>query len=309
MDDLLTTGLKRFGLVAGLSLSLVIAGCSSDDGKKEEDNADKPETTASVSEAVNYTITGIEPGAGVFKAAENAVDEYELEGWNVQASSSGAMATALGEAVKNEEPIIVTGWTPHWKFAKYDLKYLEDPKGVFGDVETINTMTRKGFKDDNPNAYKLLEQFEWTTDDMEAVMAEIEEGTSPAEAAANWVEANEEKVATWTEGVEEGTGEIELVYVEWDSEISSTNVVGKVLEDLGYTVTLTPLDNAIMWQAIAGGEADAMVAAWLPATHGDLYEQFKDDIDNVGVNLTGAKIGLVVPTYVDIDSIEDLEAK
>ncbi|MBF4500760.1 glycine/betaine ABC transporter [Savagea sp. SN6] len=309
MDDLLTTGLKRFGLVAGLSLSLVIAGCSSDDGKKEEDNADKPETTASVSEAVNYTITGIEPGAGVFKAAENAVDEYELEGWNVQASSSGAMATALGEAVKNEEPIIVTGWTPHWKFAKYDLKYLEDPKGVFGDVETINTMTRKGFKDDNPNAYKLLEQFEWTTDDMEAVMAEIEEGTSPAEAATNWVEANEEKVATWTEGVEEGTGEIELVYVEWDSEISSTNVVGKVLEDLGYTVTLTPLDNAIMWQAIAGGEADAMVAAWLPATHGDLYEQFKDDIDNVGVNLTGAKIGLVVPTYVDIDSIEDLEAK
>ncbi|WP_235961017.1 glycine betaine ABC transporter substrate-binding protein [Savagea serpentis] len=306
---MLTTGLKRFGLVAGLSLSLVIAGCSSDDGKKEEDNADKPETTASVSEAVNYTITGIEPGAGVFKAAENAVDEYELEGWNVQASSSGAMATALGEAVKNEEPIIVTGWTPHWKFAKYDLKYLEDPKGVFGDVETINTMTRKGFKDDNPNAYKLLEQFEWTTDDMEAVMAEIEEGTSPAEAATNWVEANEEKVATWTEGVEEGTGEIELVYVEWDSEISSTNVVGKVLEDLGYTVTLTPLDNAIMWQAIAGGEADAMVAAWLPATHGDLYEQFKDDIDNVGVNLTGAKIGLVVPTYVDIDSIEDLEAK
>ena len=309
MDYLLTTGLKRFGLVAGLSLSLIIAGCSSDDNAKEEGNTDGSSAETSVSEAVNYTITGIEPGAGVFKAAENAVDEYDLKGWDVQASSSGAMATALGEAVKNEEPIIVTGWTPHWKFAKYDLKYLEDPKGVVGDVETINTMTRKGFKDDNPNAYKFLEQFEWTTEDMEAVMAEIEEGTSPAEAAANWVEANEEKVATWTEGVEEGTGEIELVYVEWDSEISSTNVVGKVLEDLGYTVTLTSLDNAIMWQAIAGGEADAMVAAWLPATHGDLYEQFKDDIDNVGVNLTGAKIGLVVPTYVDIDSIEDLESK
>src|SRR5690625_5399786 len=91
---------------------------------------------------MGYVITGIEPGAGVFQAAENTVDEYELEGWEVQASSSGAMTTALGEAYDNEEPIIVTGWSPHWKFAEYDLKYLEDPKGVFGDAETINTTVR-----------------------------------------------------------------------------------------------------------------------------------------------------------------------
>ena len=49
-------------------------------------------------EEMNYHITGIEPGAGVFKASENAIEEYGLEGWEVQASSSGAMATALGEA-------------------------------------------------------------------------------------------------------------------------------------------------------------------------------------------------------------------
>ena len=36
------------------------------------------------------------------------------------------MTQALSDAIANEEPIIVTGWNPHWKFAAFDLKYLED---------------------------------------------------------------------------------------------------------------------------------------------------------------------------------------
>ena len=55
--------------------------------------------------------------------------------------------------------------------------------------------------------------------------------------------------------------EINLAYVEWDTEVASTHVVGQVLEDLGYKVTLTPLDNGIMWEALANGEVDGMVSA------------------------------------------------
>ena len=100
--------------------------------------------------------------------------------------------------------------------------------------------------------------------------------------------------------------EVNLAYVEWDTEIASTHVVGQVLEDLGYDVTLTPLDNGIMWEAISKGEADGMVAAWLPHTHAAQYEKYKDDLDELGENLTGAKIGLVVPSYMKANSIEDL---
>ncbi|NBJ69145.1 MULTISPECIES: glycine betaine ABC transporter substrate-binding protein [Clostridia] len=149
------------------------------------------------------TITGIEPGAGVVAASEKAVEDYEnLSDWTVQTSSSGAMATELGSAIENEEEIIVTGWTPHWKFAKYDLKYLEDPKGSFGEAETIETMVREGLEEDMPNAYKILDQFHWTTEDMEAVMLEISDGAEPTEAAANWVKENEDKVKEWTKGIE-----------------------------------------------------------------------------------------------------------
>src|SRR5699024_6228085 len=76
-------------------------------------------------------IVGIEPGAGVVKASEKAVKDYNLDGWEVETSSSGAMATTLGQAMKKKDDIVVTGWSPHWKFQKYDLKYLKDPKGSF----------------------------------------------------------------------------------------------------------------------------------------------------------------------------------
>lgn len=151
----------------------------------------------------NMQITGIESGAGVMQATERALKEYEnLADWELVPSSSGAMAVALGEAIKNKEEIVVTGWTPHWKFAKYELKYLEDPKGVFGGEETINTFVRKGLEDEMPDAFKVLDNFHWTTADMESVMLDISNGMSPADAASKWIEENAEKVAKWTEGIE-----------------------------------------------------------------------------------------------------------
>jgi len=144
-------------------------------------------------------ITGIEPGAGVVAASERAVEEYpNLDGWEVQTSSSGAMATALGQAYDKEEEIVITGWTPHWKFQKYELKYLEDPKGTFGEAETINTIARQGLEEDMPEAYKILDNFYWTPADMEEIMLAIQNGEKPEKAAAAWVEENADTVAEWT---------------------------------------------------------------------------------------------------------------
>ncbi|MDC3413760.1 glycine betaine ABC transporter substrate-binding protein [Aquibacillus sp. 3ASR75-11] len=154
------------------------------------------------SDELDNKITGIEAGAGVVKAAEQSIEDYGLDGWEVQTSSSGAMATALGQAIDNEEPIVVTGWTPHWKFAKYDLKYLEDPEGSFGGEEEIKTMVRKGLEDDSPAAYQILDQFNWEAADMEEVMLAIQNGTSAEDAAAAWVEDNQDKVDEWVAGLE-----------------------------------------------------------------------------------------------------------
>ncbi len=112
------------------------------------------------------------------------------------------MTTALSKAIDNKEEIIVTGWSPHWKFASYDLKYLEDPKGVFGGEETINTFVRKGLKEDQPDVYKVLDNFHWTSEDLESIMLEIMDGKDPKEAAKDWVKNNADKVAEWTKDIE-----------------------------------------------------------------------------------------------------------
>ncbi|GGG09795.1 hypothetical protein GCM10007425_00140 [Lysinibacillus alkalisoli] len=157
---------------------------------------------ADLKDEANKTITGIEPGAGVVGAAEKAVEEYDnLNGWTVQTSSSGAMTVALEQAIENEEDVIVTGWSPHWKFAKFDLKYLEDPESVFGSEETINTFARKDLEKDMPDAYKVLEAFHWTSDDLEEVMLAVADGKDPKEAAKDWIEANQDKVDEWTKDV------------------------------------------------------------------------------------------------------------
>lgn len=156
---------------------------------------------ADVGNSLNYTITGIEPGAGIMTATSKAIEEYELDNWKLLESSSAAMAKVLQDAYAKQEPIVVTGWTPHWKFAEMDLKYLDDPKGVYGGEEQIHTLVRLGLKDDKPDAYQFLDQFSWTPADMEEVMIDIFNGVDEAEAAKKWVEANEEKVGEWIAGL------------------------------------------------------------------------------------------------------------
>lgn len=143
-------------------------------------------------------ITGIEPGAGVVSAAEETLNAYpNLKNWKLETSSSGAMVVALDQAIKNKEPIVITGWSPHWMFSKYDLKYLEDPKKTMGNEESINTIARKGLKEDEPEAYNLLKNFHWETKDIESIMLKVNNGESPDVAAKEWIKNNPEKVAEW----------------------------------------------------------------------------------------------------------------
>lgn len=162
------------------------------------EDLNKPETASSL----KNQIIGIEPGAGIMMATEKALQDYALNDYKLIESSSAAMATELQKAYDKQEPIVVTGWTPHWKFAKMDLKYLEDPKGIYGGDEQIHTLVRKGLKDDMENAYQFLDQFQWEPADMESVMVAIQEGQSPEEAAKAWVNSHSDKVDAWIKGIE-----------------------------------------------------------------------------------------------------------
>lgn len=100
---------------------------------------------------------------------------------------------------------------------------------------------------------------------------------------------------------------VTIPYVEWARCVAITHVAGGILEDmLGYDVQLRSVANAAMWASVASGDSDAMMCAWLPLTHGDLYEKYKDDVINAQTNYEGAITGLVVPSYVEPDTISEL---
>ncbi len=143
-------------------------------------------------------VIGIDPGAGLMAASDRALDVYDLN-YDLLDGSDAAMTAALDRAIQREEPIIVTSWRPHWMWAAYDLKYLEDPEGVFGDAETINTIVNAEWAENAPeDVMSFLDNFHWTGEQMGAVMLAItQEGAEPFEAARAWIADNQDVVDGW----------------------------------------------------------------------------------------------------------------
>jgi glycine betaine/proline transport system substrate-binding protein len=141
-------------------------------------------------------IIGIDPGAGIMSKTEKALEEYDLD-LNLMEGTGAMMTAILADRIKNNQFVVVTGWTPHWKFARWDLKYLEDPKNVYGGEEKIHTFVRKGLKEDHPEAYRFLDNFHWNLQEIGQVMGWNSEGTDPADSARRWIKENPDRVKEW----------------------------------------------------------------------------------------------------------------
>ncbi|MFO7838204.1 MAG: glycine betaine ABC transporter substrate-binding protein [Desulfosalsimonadaceae bacterium] len=141
-------------------------------------------------EKFNGEIIGIDAGAGIMEATEKALEEYGIENLKLMDGSGSMMTAVLQEKVENRQWVVVTGWTPHWKFHRFDLKYLEDPKNVYGDTEYIKTIVRKGLKSDKPELYAFLDNFYLNLEDIQNVMDRIRKSGKPYESALRWVKEN-----------------------------------------------------------------------------------------------------------------------
>ncbi|MFF7708374.1 glycine betaine ABC transporter substrate-binding protein [Pseudomonas sp. NPDC007930] len=148
-------------------------------------------------------ITGIDAGAGVMLKTDQAIKDYGLDGYKLVASSGAGMTSQLERSVGRKQSIAVTGWVPHWIFAKYTgdsaLRFLDDPKGVYGGAEHVDSVGSKGLEGKAPEVVAFLKKFQWKdAAEIGAVMLDIQNGKKPEEAAKAWVAANPARVAEWT---------------------------------------------------------------------------------------------------------------
>lgn len=154
-----------------------------------------------VMEMLDGKIIGIGSGAGLTRLSKKAMDEYGLEdmGYNLVISSGAGMTAALKRAIANDEPIVVTGWKPHWKFGRWDLRYIEDPKGTLGSIERADIVARIGFYREFPDVYEMLDRMTIPLDQVQKGM-DVGERKDYETAAKQYVENHPKLVNYWVTG-------------------------------------------------------------------------------------------------------------
>ncbi len=144
------------------------------------------------------TVYGIEAGSSLMGATDKAKVQYGLE-FNVLASSESGMLITLERAIQRKQPIVVTLWKPHWVWSRYKLRYLKDPKGLYGKTDAIHAISSKTFRGEHAEVDRWLRNFRMDDASLGSLMAEIiaQGQSTPAKGTRAWIDANRTTVDAW----------------------------------------------------------------------------------------------------------------
>lgn len=96
------------------------------------------------------------------------------------------------------------------------------------------------------------------------------------------------------------------VFNGWPEGEAASYVWKLVLEDQGYNVDLEYADAGPVFQGVAGGDYDLALDGWLPFTHQSYFDEYGDDIVDLGSWNDDAKLTLAVNADAPVDSLADL---
>ncbi|MET9864180.1 ABC transporter permease/substrate binding protein [Streptomyces smyrnaeus] len=266
-------------------------------------------------------IIGIESSAGEMKILKDKVlKEYGLEGeYKVVSSSTSSMLSELKRSIRQKEPVVVTLWSPHWAYNKYDLTKLKDPEGAFGKGEKLYNVGRKGFAEDNPVVAHWLKNFHLTEKQLTSLEDRIQSAPKGQEqqAVKEWLKARPgflDKMVPVPGGNQKqgkGAGKtVNMGYFPWDEAIATTYLWQNILEDRGYKPKVKQLDPGPLYTALSQGQMDFQTDAWLPTTHEQYWRKYQDKLTDLGSWYGPTSLELSVPSYVKgVDSLADLKGK
>ncbi len=141
-------------------------------------------------------IIGIDSGAGVMHKARAIIEKSGIKA-PLKNLNEQIMVQKLKESIKRREEIVVTGWEPHWIFARYEVRFLSDPDGLFGEKEKIYAVSHKGLKEKHPHAVRFFERMQLSEKQLNSLVYEVRMAEDPAEGAKKWIKQNEFVVNQW----------------------------------------------------------------------------------------------------------------
>ncbi|PAZ12740.1 glycine/betaine ABC transporter permease [Streptomyces sp. SA15] len=266
-------------------------------------------------------IIGIEASAGMMGTLNSKVlKAYGLQGeYKVVSSSTSSMLAELDRSIKKREPVVVTLWSPHWAYGKYDLKKLKDPEGAWGKGEQIHTVAHKGFSQKDPVVAQWLKDFKLTEQQLTSLENDIRAAGEGAEqdGVRTWLKKNPGLVdqlapvagGTKAQGKDAGKT-VDMGYFPWDEAIAATYLWQNILEDRGYKPNVEQLDPGPLYTSLAQGQMDVQLDGWLPTTHKQYVDRYKGQLEDLGSWYGPTSLELTVPSYVKgIDSLADLKGQ
>ena len=143
---------------------------------------------------------------------EDVIRNLGMDFQIVAAGSEEAILAQLDGVYSREEPLLFYFWTPHWAHAKYDLTEVALPaysaecyaKADSGGVDCgypedqLYKIFWSGLEATAPDAFALLSNLHYSTDDQISMIAAIDlDGKSPEEAARTWLADHEEQWRRW----------------------------------------------------------------------------------------------------------------
>lgn len=92
----------------------------------------------------------------------------------------------------------------------------------------------------------------------------------------------------------------------WEEGIAATYLWKAALEENGYQVTVEFADVGPLYLGMSEGDYDVGFDAWLPATHKDYWEQYGDNMEDLGAWFEDAPLTIAVNEDAPIQSLTEL---
>ena len=95
----------------------------------------------------------------------------------------------------------------------------------------------------------------------------------------------------------------------WTDGLSTAYLLANQLEQLGYDVEMEELTEAgVLYAGLSKGDIDIYPSAWSEVTHAEYMAEFGSEIEDLGAYYHNASLTIAVPSYTDIESLDDLAA-
>lgn len=150
-----------------------------------------------LADAFDGMILGLDPDSEQMRLTREAMNVYGLGGYVLREGTVRTVKEHLDAA--DGRPVLVTVWSPHWLFGRHDLRWLEDPRGVFGVPESIHVIAHPSLRRKAPNAHAVLGRIRLTPEALGKAMEAIRTAHHPEVAARQWVRDNAALVDTWVD--------------------------------------------------------------------------------------------------------------